>query len=537
MDRAHSLIAFASRWHACTGDVPPPLVGASITFVEVPVPRSRHTRSGQQQQQPEHPSKSSSSGGSAAGASRSTSTGTSSSSAASCTLSPRLYIFGGRLVSTRRMVADIWYLDLHTLKWTRIAGQSSADSRQSQDSDPRAKHDDAISPDEKSPTRRAKTVPSPRYFHSADAWDNKLIIYGGMGYLPAGTARPNQLVADTSSAAEAGTGATSGRAPGQPDEELCVLDDLIAFDLIRNEWDINFGKPVAAAASSSSTPPTPSHTAFWPSARYAHLSSVSSEFLIVLGGQNATNGYIARIDVFHLPSRVWVGYQPFQKQCGGYRSLVAAPKLVVSHSTRAPILDVEHAHRLANTAAQAATGPSTFRPLRSQSNASEAWGGSVGTAVESAPYDSRDVDRHRSDSTASRPSVLSSVRGQGGSGRRSRCRPHLRIRARARSRTALRFARAQARVRVRARSSGRARTWPSQGSRAIRRTRPQPTCPSTPMRARLFWGNRRWAVKTEDRQRQPPYGQSMRRRWRTSFPSRPYLRMESPHHIQSCRRA
>jgi len=314
------------------------------------------------------------------------------------------------------MVADIWYLDLHTLKWTRIAGQSSADSRQSQDSDPRAKHDDAISPDEKSPTRRAKTVPSPRYFHSADAWDNKLIIYGGMGYLPAGTARPNQLVADTSSAAEAGTGATSGRAPGQPDEELCVLDDLIAFDLIRNEWDINFGKPVAAAASSSSTPPTPSHTAFWPSARYAHLSSVSSEFLIVLGGQNATNGYIARIDVFHLPSRVWVGYQPFQKQCGGYRSLVAAPKLVVSHSTRAPILDVEHAHRLANTAAQAATGPSTFRPLRSQSNASEAWGGSVGTAVESAPYDSRDVDRHRSDSTASRPSVLSVSSGTGGVG-------------------------------------------------------------------------------------------------------------------------
>lgn len=79
--------------------------------------------------------------------------------------------------------------------------------------------------------------PCARYFHTLDHWDGKLVLWGGMG--------------------------TAGDGAG------CVLGDLWVFDVVRGVWD-ELAKQGARA-------------------RYAHLSAVVGERLIVMGGQEITN--------------------------------------------------------------------------------------------------------------------------------------------------------------------------------------------------------------------------------------------------------
>ncbi|KAJ6621873.1 galactose oxidase [Mycena sp. CBHHK59/15] len=90
----------------------------------------------------------------------------------------KMYLFGGRLVTERRMVADLYVFDLQTYNWERI---------------PPFPEDD---------------VPRARYFHSVDTWNNQLIVFGGMSNQPDS---PN------------------------PDE-LCVLNDVRFFDIATRHW-------------------------------------------------------------------------------------------------------------------------------------------------------------------------------------------------------------------------------------------------------------------------------------------------------------
>ncbi|KAF8172018.1 hypothetical protein K438DRAFT_2057361 [Mycena galopus ATCC 62051] len=90
----------------------------------------------------------------------------------------KMYLFGGRLVTERRMVADLYVFDLETYNWEKI---------------PPFPEDD---------------VPRARYFHSVDTWNNQLIVFGGMSNQPDS---PN------------------------PDE-LCVLNDVRFFDIATRHW-------------------------------------------------------------------------------------------------------------------------------------------------------------------------------------------------------------------------------------------------------------------------------------------------------------
>ncbi|KAJ7215564.1 hypothetical protein GGX14DRAFT_608575, partial [Mycena pura] len=90
----------------------------------------------------------------------------------------KMYLFGGRLVSERRMVSDLYVFDLETYHWEMV---------------PPFPEDD---------------VPCGRYFHSLDTWNNQLIVFGGMSNQP-----------DTSN----------------PDE-LCVLNDVRFFDIATRHW-------------------------------------------------------------------------------------------------------------------------------------------------------------------------------------------------------------------------------------------------------------------------------------------------------------
>lgn len=186
----------------------------------------------------------------------------------------KLYLFGGRLVSTRRMVNDLYALNLETLVWEKIEAQSD---------------DGQLS------------LPQPRYFHSCDVWKGKLIVFGGMGHSPQGEA-------------------TDG---GDKADSLCVLDQVIAFDLTTQQWEMNFVRQPATAAEA------PDGSSSRPVARYAHLSSVTGDALVIIGGQNVANQYVDQIHVFDLTRRFWQSSTNFQRQCGSYRSLAVSSALVV----------------------------------------------------------------------------------------------------------------------------------------------------------------------------------------------------------------
>ncbi|OZJ02661.1 hypothetical protein BZG36_04776 [Bifiguratus adelaidae] len=159
-----------------------------------------------------------------------------------------LYLFAGRLASSRRMTNDLYILDLQTFVWKKHI------------------------PAENAP------APRPRYFHSANAYKNKIYYFGGMGY------------------------------SRESSEDLGVLSDLSVLDLETLTWSI----------------PDISPSLFSPRPRYAHLSSVSGNKLVVIGGQDMTNMYIAELNVFDFDEMSWVLSRPFQKHCGAYRSIVVS---------------------------------------------------------------------------------------------------------------------------------------------------------------------------------------------------------------------
>ncbi|CAG8567909.1 1396_t:CDS:2 [Ambispora gerdemannii] len=103
----------------------------------------------------------------------------------------RLYLFAGRLVSTRRMTGDLYILDLNTFVWTRFVDEENK-------------------------------APKYRYFHSANQYKNTIVFFGGMGYSNSTTSN----------------------------EELCVLDDVSVFDLDTYKWHY----PEIVPSSSSPRP-------------------------------------------------------------------------------------------------------------------------------------------------------------------------------------------------------------------------------------------------------------------------------------------
>lgn len=243
-----SIANLSSRLHLCSGEVPPPLVGASATLVESPA----HN-------------------GSAKGA--------------------HIYLFGGRLVSSRRMVNTLYRLDLDEMRWSRLHPTIKAKPGSSESSD----------------------QPQPRYFHSADLWQDKIIFFGGMGYL--------QRLDDSQA--------------GAPVEELCVLDELLAFDLTSQQWDYSFDV-ASHRLTPDHDPASTSHAdTLQPAPRYAHLSSLSGDTLSIIGGQNLANQYVESINLFSLSQNRWIGAQRFRKQCGSYRSLAVGAKSLFKDGEKA----------------------------------------------------------------------------------------------------------------------------------------------------------------------------------------------------------
>ncbi|KAI7853031.1 hypothetical protein BDC45DRAFT_545743 [Circinella umbellata] len=100
-----------------------------------------------------------------------------------------MYVFGGRLVSSRQMTNHLYILNLTTFVWKRHVA----------------------SPDCTPP-------PQPRYFHSANTYKNHMVVFGGMSH---------------------------NNNSQQEQQELCALDDICLLNLQTMTWtypEIGLGK-------------------------------------------------------------------------------------------------------------------------------------------------------------------------------------------------------------------------------------------------------------------------------------------------------
>lgn len=148
-----------------------------------------------------------------------------------------------RLITLLTCSPDLYRLDLTTMEWTQ-PWDASAHSASSSS---------------------LGACPEPRYFHSAEAWGHRLVIFGGEGYAAAAEA---QATTDDSAAS------------------LATLDDIAVWDTIKNEW---LEVPVITCAEGVEPP----------ASRYAHLALVQTvqdpvsgterSVMVIMGGQDIRN--------------------------------------------------------------------------------------------------------------------------------------------------------------------------------------------------------------------------------------------------------
>lgn len=183
---------------------------------------------------------------------------------------------GGRLVSEKRMVSDLYVFDLETFRWEKLVASPEDD------------------------------VPRPRYFHSADSC-KRHVFARGLNCLTGGITGNNQLII---------FGGMSNQPESTNPDELCVLNDVRFFDLTTGRWL----PPVASI---------PQPDSLLPRARYAHLSSITADRLFIIGGQDFYNTWLDDVCVYDLLGKAWVQRRDYPRHCGTYRSVAVASNMVV----------------------------------------------------------------------------------------------------------------------------------------------------------------------------------------------------------------
>ncbi|KAI9228094.1 MAG: hypothetical protein DHS80DRAFT_16126 [Piptocephalis tieghemiana] len=194
--------------------------------------------------------------------------------ASTTTVGDTLYLFGGRLVSTRKMTNELYTLNLTTLVW---------------------KHHPSIPGDE---------APEPRYFHSADVVSNgRILIFGGMGQ--------RRSASSASSIISSSTTSTHTPPPVASTDTSVVLNDIVILETAGGR--LRWVRPPVQGPS--------------PAPRYAHLTTASPlalnpiPHLRIIGGQDLRNNYVEEVFELNLASWTWSGPVPLAKQCGVYRSV------------------------------------------------------------------------------------------------------------------------------------------------------------------------------------------------------------------------
>lgn len=99
------------------------------------------------------------------------------------------------------------------------------------------------------------------------------------------------------------------------DPNLSVLSDLLIYDTITKQWS-----SPETRVRQGIEPPLP---------RYAHLSAISNECLIILGGQDILNQYIEQLCCLDLTSMTYVQRSDWKGHAGTYRSVAVSRQLSI----------------------------------------------------------------------------------------------------------------------------------------------------------------------------------------------------------------
>jgi len=133
-------------------------------------------------------------------------------------------------------------------------------------------------------------------------------------------------------------------------EELCVLNDVRFFNLTTKRW----------LPPSTGTPPE-----LAPKARYAHLSSVTSNRLFIIGGQDLSNVWLDDIYVFDLRTQTWTQRREYPRHCGTYRSVAVSSNLTVRFPQE-EINNGSHTSNLGPSGTRFSRNPSTTKEFTAQ---------------------------------------------------------------------------------------------------------------------------------------------------------------------------
>jgi hypothetical protein len=101
-------------------------------------------------------------------------------------------------------------------------------------------------------------------------------------------------------------------------EDLCVLNDVRFFDISTRRW---------LSPSSNGIVSDHGSDLLVPRARYAHLSSITSDRLFIIGGQDLYNVWLDDVYVYDLLRRTWVQRRDYPRHCGTYRSVAVSANM------------------------------------------------------------------------------------------------------------------------------------------------------------------------------------------------------------------
>ncbi|KAJ2610340.1 hypothetical protein H4S08_003654 [Coemansia sp. RSA 1365] len=256
------------RSFKCTGDVPPALVGSSVTY-----------------------------------------------------LNGYAYVFGGRALHSGKLSNDMFACNLREYHWRRIETSEAPVQPQND-----------VESNNKQP--EVSLAPSPRFFHSATAFQHYLIVFGGMGLdtdpdAPGGPTGSNNA-ADSNNMVSSKSlgGIRSGSIQDDRNQQSfqvrtskTLLGDIAVFDTQLQRWVSQRALDSSGGTRANDTEDAAANTTR-PSPRYAHLSTLLGSRLLVVGGQDLEEQYVEELNVFDLQLGKWVLRSPFPRAVGLYRSFI-----------------------------------------------------------------------------------------------------------------------------------------------------------------------------------------------------------------------
>jgi len=228
-----------------------------------------------------------------------------------------MHCFGGRL-ENRELSSGHYILDIDTGYWSVIqpavkdtAANSSTSGGVVRAGDPQTAlfslslTTDPVNSTSVSLSDALSIPPSPRYFHTLNAYGTSLIVFGGMG-----------------TAVVLGQNEDSDNEGEVPKSQLMALEDLHMYDILTGRWQ-------------QKNPPVNEHT---PKARWAHMATILDHYLVVIGGTDTNKAYVEDACILDLHTWEWVASVQNIGQCGSYRTVAATGPSTQSFGTATPSL-------------------------------------------------------------------------------------------------------------------------------------------------------------------------------------------------------